>query len=93
MEFNLTYSVVGDDLESTIKEQRKAYMLFCEKGTWHERFAVETDFSWACLGFNSKKLYHRKAKYIDARLGYMTALLNCLLDLTTTPRSLIEFVI
>lgn len=32
MEFNLTYSVVGDDLESTIKEQRKAYMLFCEKG-------------------------------------------------------------
>lgn len=68
-------------------------MLFCEKGTWNERFAVETDFRWACLRFNSKQLYHRKAKYIDARLGYMTALLNCLLDLPTTPRSLTEFVI
>lgn len=81
------------DLGFREKDAPHENMLFCEKGTWNERFAVETDFSWACLSFNSKKLYHRKAKYIDARLGYMTALLNCLLDLTTTPRSLTEFTI
>lgn len=81
------------DLGFREKDAPHENMLFCEKGSWNERFAVETDFSWACLSFNSKKLYHRKAKYIDARLGYMTALLNCLLDLTPTPRSLTEFVI
>lgn len=33
MEFNLTYSVVTENgASSTISEQRKAYMLFCEKG-------------------------------------------------------------
>ena len=63
-------------------------MLFCQKGTWNERFLVETDFSWVCLRLASKKIYHRKRKYIDARLAYMMALRNCLLDLTTTPRSL-----
>jgi len=68
-------------------------MLFCEKGTWNERYAVETDFSWVCGLFNSKKIYHRKRPYIDARLGYMTALMNCLLDMTDTKRSLAQFVI
>ena len=68
-------------------------MVFCQKGTWNERFVIETDFSWVCLRLASKKIYHRNRKYIDARLGYMTALMNCLLDLTTTPRSLAEFVI
>ena len=68
-------------------------MLFCPKGSWSERFGIETDFSWVCLRFNCKKMYHRKANYIDARLGYMSALINCLLDLTSVPRSLAEFVI
>ena len=68
-------------------------MLFCQKGTWNERYAVETDFSWVCGLFNSKKIYHRKRPYIDARLGYMTALMNCLLDMTDTKRSLAQFVI
>lgn len=68
-------------------------MQFCPKGSWSERFGIETDFSWICLRFNCKKMYHRKRKYIDARLGYMSALMNCLLDLTSIPRSLAEFVI
>lgn len=68
-------------------------MLFCQKGTWNERYAVETDFSWVCGLFNSKKIYHRKRPYIDARLGYMTALMNCLLDMTDTKRSLAQFVL
>lgn len=68
-------------------------MLFCVKGTWNERYMIETNFSWAYLRCNSKKLYHRTVRAIDARLGYLTALINCLLDLTPTSRSLAAFVI
>lgn len=68
-------------------------MLFCAKGTWNERYLVETDFSWACVRCNSKKIYHCTTRFIDARLGYLAALINCLLDLTPIPGSLAMFVI
>lgn len=68
-------------------------MLFCEKDTWNERYAVETKFSWVCELFNSKKLYHRVHSYLDARLGYMAALMNCLLDMADIKRSLVQFAI
>jgi len=81
------------DLGFREKDAPQENMLFCEKGTWSERYAVETDFSWVCELFNCKKMYHRKRSYIDARLGYMTALMNCLLDITDTKRSLAQFVV
>jgi Transposase DDE domain len=81
------------DLGFREKDAPHENMLFCEKGTWSERYAVETDFSWVCELFHCKKMYHRKRSYIDARLGYMTALMNCLLDITDTKRSLVQFVI
>ena len=81
------------DLGLREKDAPHENMLFCEKGTWSERYAIETDFSWVCELFNCKKMYHRKRSYIDARLGYMTALMNCLLDITDTKRSLAQFVI
>jgi hypothetical protein len=81
------------DLGFREKDAPHENMLFCEKGTWSERYAVETDFSWICELFHCKKMYHRKQPYIDARLGYMTALMNCLLDITDTKRSLAQFVI
>ncbi len=81
------------DLGLREKDAPHENMLFCEKGTWSERYAVETDFSWVCELFNCKKMYHRKRSYIDARLGYMTTLMNCLLDITDTKRSLAQFVI
>lgn len=81
------------DLGFREKDAPHENMLFCEKGTWSERYAVETDFSWVCELFHCKKMYHRKRSYIDARLGYMTALMNCLLGITDTKRSLVQFVI
>ncbi|MDW8212457.1 MAG: hypothetical protein RMJ55_02780 [Roseiflexaceae bacterium] len=54
---------------------------------------IETDFSWACVRCNTKNIDHRKASYIDARLGYLAALINCLLDMTPKKRSLAAFVI
>ena len=68
-------------------------MQFCAKGSWSERFAIETDFSWLSQLCDSKKIYHRKRKYIDARLGYLAALFNCLLDLAGDSHSLLEFVV
>jgi hypothetical protein len=68
-------------------------MKYCGKGTWNERFMVETNLSWVCNLFHAKKIHHRVASYIDARLGYMAALINCLLTITDRKRSLVQFVI
>jgi len=43
--------------------------------------------------FRAKKLYHRVNSHLEAHLGYLAALINCLLRLTEQPRSLAEFVI
>jgi hypothetical protein len=66
---------------------------FCERGTWNERFAIETDLSWVTELFHAKKLYHRVVDHLTARLGYMAALLNCLLRIADTERSLAQFAI
>jgi hypothetical protein len=68
-------------------------MKYCERGTWSERFGVETNLSWATELFHAKKLYHRVEQHLVARLGYMAALLNCLLRITEGKRSLLQFVL
>jgi len=65
----------------------------CERGTWNQRFTIETNFSWLTELFHSKKLYHRVKTHLEAHLWYMAALMNCLLRLTEHKRSLIDFVI
>jgi hypothetical protein len=65
----------------------------CERGTWNERFTIETDLSWVTELFHAKKLYHRVTSHLEARLWYLAALINCLLRLTEHKRSLAEFVI
>jgi hypothetical protein len=67
-------------------------MQFCQKGSWSERYTIETDFSWLTLRMHAKKMYHRVRRHLDTRLGYMVALMNCLLDISKT-RSLKDFVI
>ena len=65
----------------------------CERGTWNERFTIETNLSWVTELFHAKKLYHRVKSHLEARLWYLAALINCLLRLTKHKRSLAEFVI
>jgi hypothetical protein len=65
----------------------------CARGTWNERFTVETDFSWLSELLHAKKLYHRVEHHITRRLTYLAALMNILLTLTPKERSLAEFVI
>jgi hypothetical protein len=65
----------------------------CERGTWNERFTIETNLSWVTELFDAKKLYHRVKSHLEARLWYLAALINCLLRLTEQKRSLAAFVI
>ena len=53
----------------------------CEKGTWNERMFVETAFSMLTVVCNAKKIFHRVAAYIEARMAYTMAMFNVLLAL------------
>jgi hypothetical protein len=64
---------------------------YCNRGTWNERFMIETNLSWVTEVFNAKKMYHRAVEHLTARLDYMAALLNCLLEITGGVRSLAQF--
>lgn len=66
---------------------------FCARGTWNERFTIETDFSWLTEVLHAKKLYHRVREHLVARFRYMAALINCLLHISEGHRSLLQFVI
>jgi len=53
----------------------------CEKGTWNERMIVETAFSLLTVVCHLKKIFHRVADYIEARLAYTATMFNVLLAL------------
>jgi hypothetical protein len=53
----------------------------CKKGTWNERMCVETVLSMATLVCDLKRIRHRVVVYIQARLAFVSAMFNVLLDL------------
>jgi hypothetical protein len=65
----------------------------CARGTWNERFTIETNLSWVTELFHAKRLYHRVKEHLETHLWYLAALINCLLRITEPKRSLAEFVI
>jgi hypothetical protein len=56
-------------------------MKICKKGTWNERMGVETALSLVTVICDLKRIRHRLADYIQARLSYVSAMFNVLLDL------------
>lgn len=56
-------------------------MKLCEKETWNERMPVETALSMVTLVCDLKRIRHRATDYIQARLAYVSAMFNILLDL------------
>ncbi len=58
-----------------------ANMKLCPKGTWNERMYVETALSMVTIVCDLKRLRHRVTQYISARLAYVAAMFNILLDL------------
>ena len=81
------------DLGLRAKDTPPQNIKCCERGTWNERFSIETDLSWVTELFHAKKMYHRVKAHLEARLWYLAALINCLLRLTEHERSLAGFVI
>jgi len=53
----------------------------CAKGTWNERMIVETAFSRLTVVCHMKKIFHRVADHIEARLAYTMSMFNILLAL------------
>jgi hypothetical protein len=56
-------------------------MKICKKGTWNERMCVETVLSMLTIICDLKRIRHRLSDYIQARLAYVAAMFNILLDL------------
>ena len=56
-------------------------MKICKKGTWNERMCVETVLSMLTIVCDLKRIRHRLAAYIQARLAYVAAMFNSLLTL------------
>jgi hypothetical protein len=56
-------------------------MKICPKGTWNERMCVETVLSMLTMVCDLKRIRHRLAAYIQARLSYVAAMFNILLAL------------
>jgi hypothetical protein len=74
-------SITLTDLGFRCKDGIPANLKLCQKGTWNERMIVETAFSMQTIICHAKKIFHRVAAYIDARLAYSMAMFNVLLAL------------
>jgi hypothetical protein len=56
-------------------------MKICKKGTWNERMCIETALSLVTVVCDLKRIRHRLVEYIQARLAYVSAMFNVLLNL------------
>ena len=63
------------------KDGHPQNMKLCKKGTWNERMFVETALSMVTVICDLKRIRHRLDGYIHARLAYVAAMFNILLDL------------
>jgi hypothetical protein len=86
-------TITLSDLGFRKKDAPQQNLKYCEKGTWNERYQVESDFSFVESVCHSKKLSHREEHHLESRLGYLAALLNVLLTITEGVFSFTEFVL
>ena len=74
-------SIVLTDLGFRCKQGVPANVKLCAKGTWNERMMIETAFSMLTVVCHMKKIFHRVASYIEARLAFTMTMFNVLLGL------------
>ncbi len=58
-----------------------ANVKLCKKGTWNERMTIETHFSLLTVICKAKKMHHRVAEHLEARLAYTAAMFNVCVSL------------
>jgi hypothetical protein len=73
-------AIILSDLGFRCAEGTPANLKLCPKGTWNDRMTVETVFSMITVVWNAKKLYHRVASHLQARLAYFAAAFNTVLN-------------
>jgi hypothetical protein len=74
-------TIVLADFGFRNKEGMPENMKICKKGTWNERMCVETVLSMLTIVCDLKRIRHRLSEYVQARLSYVTAMFNVLLNL------------
>lgn len=73
--------VVLADMGFRCKAGVPANLKLCLKGTWNDRMMVETSFSLLTVICQAKKMFHRTAAHLEARLAYTAAMFNVLVGL------------
>ncbi len=73
--------VVLADLGFRCKAGTPDNLKLCPKGTWNDRMLVETAFSLLTVVCHAKKMFHRTAHHLEARLAYTAAMFNLLIGL------------
>jgi hypothetical protein len=74
-------AIVLSDLGFRCKNGIPDNLKLCPKGTWNERMVIETVFSLLTVVCHAKKMFHRVARHIEARLAYTAAMFNVLVSL------------
>lgn len=74
-------TIVLSDLGFRDQDGLPDNLKLCPKGTWNERMVVETALSMVTTVCHLKKMTHRLADYIQARLAFVAAMFNVLLVL------------
>ena len=73
--------IVLSDLGFRSRDGLPDNLKLCLKGTWNDRFMVETTYSLLTVVCHAKKMFHRTAAHLQARLAYTAAMFNVLLSL------------
>lgn len=73
--------VVLSDLGFRCKAGLPDNLKLCVKGTWNDRMSIETSFSLLTVVCQAKKMFHRTAAHLEARLAYTAAMFNVLIEL------------
>jgi hypothetical protein len=73
--------VVLSDLGFRCKAGGPQNLKLCLKGTWNDRMMIETTFSLLTVICQAKKMFHRTAAHLEARLAYTAAMFNVLIGL------------
>jgi hypothetical protein len=75
-------TIVLSDFGFRAKGQPQRNLKYCPRGSWNERYLIESCFGFLEGVCHTKKVYHRVESHLSARFWYIAALLNCLLVIT-----------
>ena len=73
-------TLIMADMGFYAKEGDPTNLKVCKRGTWNDRMLVETTLSMLTHVCHLKKLAHRTWQYLEARLAFVSAAYNLLVQ-------------